>query len=691
MSWKDYLGAEALPLRAIPLYAAVFVAFAAASNVLYEYVGVPATLYATLMAAALAVTCGYVLRAWPRFRWLGLIPGMLLAYMATRTSYFGDFDLAPDEVHAGFYIAMIFIVLSFVAATDDSILFLLVPPLAMTIAGASQSIDEQNTAGVLIYCLAALGALIYHAHLRDESGPGVRLALRQMLLNQVTLLGLTFITTGFLALLALVPFQIVGRIARPYLVGNSAFHAQFRLRSHAMTPFLYGAPTGSSTLKVGLGPITPSHEPIMRVTASRPTLMLGRIFTDYEADGWADIPEPEPPAITTAFGRSEVEPDVYTDHWPIMRQDVMLLVSSAVLPVAPTLASIQIVNSAQRFHIDSHLCVRMGRGSHPMLMYRAESRLPPSLDEVTEGTADMPSPPPPRPILVPERVSRLARSLQGKGAVQTTHNIMSYLQSHCTYDLSAPAVPSGRDAVDFFVFDSHAGYCDLFATSAALLLQLDDIPTRYCTGYAPGQWDKSHTSIIVTAAEAHAWVEVFIRGQGWIPIDPTPPGFTGPESTAVTIRDFVGSLHLDQGLSFPGVLIIMIVFIAGALLYYAHPSVTRRRIYRRLGADPLAGQLAINYWTMQRILARSGLPRKPYETPYEWLNRLRSLGVPPDITNPMGEISRAFVAFRYGGELSEDNMCSALDLLRKAARQPDIRRIMTNAGATQRAGTTITT
>ena len=53
-----------------------------------------------------------------------------------------------------------------------------------------------------------------------------------------------------------------------------------------------------------------------------------------------------------------------------------------------------------------------------------------------------------------------------------------------------------------------------------MLLRTVGIPARYVTGYSvsggAGQWNE------VTEDDAHAWVEYYVAGQGWLPLDPTP-------------------------------------------------------------------------------------------------------------------------------------------------------------------------
>ena len=67
------------------------------------------------------------------------------------------------------------------------------------------------------------------------------------------------------------------------------------------------------------------------------------------------------------------------------------------------------------------------------------------------------------------------------------------------------------------------GYCEYFATTMAMLLRELGVPTRYAKGFLPGDRDPSGHEI-VRSANAHAWVEVYFPGYGWIDFDPTGGG-----------------------------------------------------------------------------------------------------------------------------------------------------------------------
>ncbi len=106
-------------------------------------------------------------------------------------------------------------------------------------------------------------------------------------------------------------------------------------------------------------------------------------------------------------------------------------------------------------------------------------------------------------------------------------DVLSYLRRNATYNLEVGNPPSGKDFVEYFLFESHEGYCAHFASSAVLMLRYLGIPARYATGYSVStdafkrEADGSYTAVI-TDRQAHAWAEVYLDGVGWIPVEMTP-------------------------------------------------------------------------------------------------------------------------------------------------------------------------
>lgn len=99
-------------------------------------------------------------------------------------------------------------------------------------------------------------------------------------------------------------------------------------------------------------------------------------------------------------------------------------------------------------------------------------------------------------------------------------SIAVWLDARYEYDPETPAAPEGVDPVEYFLTESHRGYCMHFASAAALLLRAMGIPARYVSGFTavpqPGK------TVDVPDRAAHAWVEVWIEGFGWYPVEVTP-------------------------------------------------------------------------------------------------------------------------------------------------------------------------
>jgi transglutaminase-like putative cysteine protease len=87
------------------------------------------------------------------------------------------------------------------------------------------------------------------------------------------------------------------------------------------------------------------------------------------------------------------------------------------------------------------------------------------------------------------------------------------------YTLTPPAL--GRHTADEFLFDTKAGFCEHYASAFVILMRAADVPARVVTGYQGGVINPVDGVMTVTQADAHAWAEVYVRGEGWRRADPT--------------------------------------------------------------------------------------------------------------------------------------------------------------------------
>ena len=122
--------------------------------------------------------------------------------------------------------------------------------------------------------------------------------------------------------------------------------------------------------------------------------------------------------------------------------------------------------------------------------------------------------------------------------VGTALDVSDLLDGLCTYDAEAPAAPEGTDPVLYFLNESRRGYCMHYASAAALMLRSLGIPARYVSGFVADCVPNRQVSVPDRAA--HAWVEVWLDGFGWYPMEVTPAAAfhwmeaadSGPEDSA---------------------------------------------------------------------------------------------------------------------------------------------------------------
>ena len=87
------------------------------------------------------------------------------------------------------------------------------------------------------------------------------------------------------------------------------------------------------------------------------------------------------------------------------------------------------------------------------------------------------------------------------------------------YTLRPPAMP--EDGVDALLFDNKRGFCAHYAGASTFLFRAAGIPARVVVGYQGGDPGAGGEYLIVRQYDAHAWVEVWMEGRGWVRVDPT--------------------------------------------------------------------------------------------------------------------------------------------------------------------------
>lgn len=123
------------------------------------------------------------------------------------------------------------------------------------------------------------------------------------------------------------------------------------------------------------------------------------------------------------------------------------------------------------------------------------------------------------------RISRLAEEVTASSSSNYDKAVAleRYLKTHFGYTLELPSsLP--RDPLAFFLFERKQGHCEYFASAMAVMLRGLHIPARVITGFRTGEFNDLTGQYVVRASSAHAWVEAYFPGAGWVSFDPTPGG-----------------------------------------------------------------------------------------------------------------------------------------------------------------------
>jgi transglutaminase-like putative cysteine protease len=413
---------------------------------------------------------------------------------------------------------------------------------------------------------------------------------------------------------------------------------------------LNGDPTGATTsvdlhFRGRLG-----DAPVMYVRTGAPAYWRGLVFDTYRAGAWtASNPEylqmppyvpayrlpPEPPhnlgTFVQVFRVLRPLPGVINAAYPI--QSLYAPVSALREDAYGTFHTPDLLRPGQTYSVVSYL---------PNLSAQ-ELRTDSSPHAFAEnGSAYI------NQNGLSLRAQALARSIYLDANATTDFDavmaVTKYLQRNYHYSLDIPPVPAGRDPVDWFLFDVKTGYCEQFATAAALMLRSLGIPARLATGYATGDYNSVLNQSVVRERDAHAWVEVYFQEHGWVPVDPTPGvnplAFTRMPShwAGGGIARLIPHLTIGGPMAALGSLgaLAVIPAVIGLVLALALLFMWLRRQTRRPRMRPARGESEL-LRLYDRLQRRLGRRRAPPETPLEYLLSSPEEALLADVTQAVNE------------------------------------------------------
>jgi protein-glutamine gamma-glutamyltransferase len=255
-----------------------------------------------------------------------------------------------------------------------------------------------------------------------------------------------------------------------------------------------------------------------------------------------------------------------------------------------------------------------------------------------------------------------------------------FRDGHFEYTLTPPLLD--LNSVDDFVFNTRRGFCGHFASAFAMLMRAGGVPARVVTGYQGGEWNPIGGYLLIRRSDAHAWVEVWEDGRGWVRVDPT--AVAAPERLRRSILDLLpgaGSvqdrlIHEFSWLQ-QGHVLWDAVNAWWSTQVVAYNYASQLRLLERLGfGDPdwqqlgwlLAGALivwlVVISWQFSRVrsgtgpdrlgraylrlcarLARSGAVREPHQGPLAYAAALHGSSEP---TVQARELLNLYARLRYG-------------------------------------------
>ena len=151
--------------------------------------------------------------------------------------------------------------------------------------------------------------------------------------------------------------------------------------------------------------------------------------------------------------------------------------------------------------------------------------------------------------ILPEWYAELLSGERTMSTAEKVAAVVEFVRGIHPYNADTPYPPEGVDFVTWFLSESKSGFCVHYATTAAVLLRMVGVPTRYVTGYLLAT-QVNGTPAEVSMSDAHAWFEFFDPNYGWIIDDPTPGnGIAASYFNAYAIAKEYGDMVYESSLT----------------------------------------------------------------------------------------------------------------------------------------------
>lgn len=589
-------------------------------------------------------------------------------------------SVQPDVVLATL-LSWLVVLRSFSLLTNYSLLFCAVPTIAMLGLTGSSNLDPEIVFYFFVFLLATIFMVGYehHLRLREESARVGRPSLRSQATTALALFVAVAAVGGALTL-----------ASRPILSRLSPLTTPILRKAQNLPSFSTALQTGTAYVPVGAGPISLSDTPVLDVQgAGDVALWRTHVLGHYTTRGWEPSEQPEvvefpaltpnvrftPPRVEGLERVEEIGPYFRYDFQagPLRRRRVpphlvtqkitMLQDLPAFLPVPGRAWSL--TSPWERAISDAAGVVNVQQSLARGLSYQitadiseptpAQLRQTPAVDPQT-----FPQPDYLDLEVGTERVQELAHRLAAGrlNAYDKALAMERYIEKNCPYTLQEETTPPGLDVVDYYLFTTKEGACDLAGSAMAILCRSVGIPARVAVGYLEGV-EAAPNQRTLREADAHLWVELFFPHYGWVTFNPQPPSLDAPTNLPGQVARSARKLWREvlrrsvTALLSLGLTLLFLITAArpGLEVWWANLQERRLAAARARRGDATA-VLALRYREMTETFARSGWRRAPAETPAAFLDRLRS-DLPADLAPALATaevVTDAFTRARYGEE-----------------------------------------
>lgn len=534
--------------------------------------------------------------------------------------------------------------------------------LITTVLGASQARSARSM-GVAVGVVSLTGLVVL---LGDEGYGAASTRLRRLMR-----------VAGFAVLAAAIAMAISRLLpwAQPYVV-QAAARAAFPEASSGFSP------------EASLGEaeeLTLSPEVVLRAWSDRPLKLRAWVATRFDGARWHATPGP----VRSVPGSAWAPPGALAAWFDEVPGQTFLVdspESSAQTAVQPERTRILLILSVPG-SIPAPAGVVALRAPAGRVAVDAAGLLGPALPAGTlyalvSGTAETGDAPGSDTLALPADIDsrlvalaeRLAAGALTKG--ERLERTLTYLQRELRYSLRVGRFRS-RQPVAEFVFEKKRGWCQYFASAAAVLLRLEGVPTRYVSGFQLRKRLLRGGHYVVRQADAHAWIEAWLPDRGWVEADPTPasgydeahggPGGGWLDGAWEWLRGLGGRLRAVDWRAVPRVLWAEAVALAPrgpmqalllpAVVFLAIVSAPRVRrwiqafLRRRaaLSSQTDADELAPLLARLDHAWSRYGVPRPPSRAPLEHLQQLTPDRVPRTLLDASRAVVEAYYRSHFAG------------------------------------------